>query len=102
MLNNFPLELLDKILKHRIKFIEDIVECKYINKQIYNLLNHKTYYNFILTEFMNRYKILEEQSLYYQNKVMRLDYVLNHESSEDSYFDLDTSSDYSDYDLLSD
>ena len=51
---------------------------------------------------MNRYKILEEQSLYYQNKVMRLDYVLNHESSEDSYFDLDTSSDYSDYDLLSD
>ena len=34
MLNNFPLELLDKILKHRIKFIEDIVECKYINKQM--------------------------------------------------------------------
>jgi len=101
MLQNLPLELIDKILKHRIKYIEDIVEYKYINKQIYTLLNDKYYYQFILNEFMCRYKVLESRTTYYQNKVMRLDYVLNYESNDESssYFDLDGLSDESDFSI---
>lgn len=90
MLDKLPLEILDKIMKMSINDIEDVIKYKYINKQIYHILNNKTYYQYILNEFMDRYSMLEHRCMYYENKVLRLDYVLHYDSDSDSYFDLDS------------
>ena len=99
MLNKLPIELLEKTIKKCIIDIEDVIKYKYINKRIYQILIHKDYYQFILNEFMDRYTMLEHRCLYFENKVIRLDYVLNYDTNSDSYFDIDSLTDDSDITL---
>ncbi len=79
----FELEIVNKILQNAVVDIEDVIRYKYVSKDFFRILNKKYYYQFILNEFMNRYKMLEAQARYFENKVKRLDFVLHHDYGSD-------------------
>lgn len=80
---SFELEIINSILKKAVVEIEDVIKYKYVSKEFYKLLNKKYYYQFILNDFMKRYKMLEAQARYFENKVKRLDFVLHHDYGSD-------------------